>query len=327
MRMIIFILLLINLPCLASNVTVPTPSYSGPRDANVVGTALNQWSTEQMVMDDNCGLFCVTSSYITPVAPITGINYIDTDGKVYSTYPTAEPEIGIIYMAKDMANGDWVPIRGSSLISVFNSPTWIGRMRTVVRTRLVFVKNNQNKSVNYNIGPVKIGTASTNTGRTEDIFLSPLAFSLTPLTCSVYASANKIVLGDIKESELPQIGSTTSKKNIQINFDCPANVTVKGYLVDILHPSNTGKALLINEDNLESATGVAINIYTNRTGSSPLPFGFDSNIAGGVNELFILPAVWMPYKESLTLSASVIRTGKLTAGKINALLGITFSYQ
>lgn len=333
MRWSLILLCLLTALCRAGTpVYIPVGTLintTTPRDRALAGTPLTEWGPDTRGGWHQCPIFqnCNTAWNLQPVNA-TDQTYTE-NGTTYTVYQTSDPQIGVVYEVRDV-NGPWIPAIGTTKFVFFSgSPgnTYDSR----VRVKLVYrAAHSRAGTVSHTVASnVMIGSAMTNAGGDgpEDYYLQSSTFNLTAQTCTVSSSSSKIALGNINESLLRDTGSTGPKVSIGITFNCPENVGVKGYLVDILHPSNTGNKLLINEKVAGAAEGVAINIYTNRTGDKPLPFGYDTNVSGGINELPILPAIWMPYVDTINLSAQIVRTGPIKAGKINALLGLTFTYQ
>lgn len=318
----------------AGNATIYPGVYintSAPRDANIIGMPATNWGSISASPGYDCGgvawNYCNDKFYLKPMNS-TGNDYIDSEtGNTYTIYKTTDPAIGVVYEIKDLSQNYFTPARGVDEI-LFYAGNATKIYTSKARARLIYIGNFSTGNYFHMFSPSAIGVVRTNAGVAGTLSIMANSFTVSPLTCTVSAaSGSKINLGDINESSLPEVGSAGDKVPFSINLSCPANVTVKGYLVDILHPSNTGNKLLINETIPGAAEGVAVNIYSARILDKALPFGYDSSVAGGVNELPILPAVWKAYEETINLSAQLVRTGELKAGKVNAMLGITFSYQ
>lgn len=263
--------------------------------------------------------------------PYTGITSY-YDGNTYKVYDIGIPGLGITIGAKD-PNGYFIPVTNEE-VKIYPSPGTsnddnlsILGMEGMVR----FVKTGGHvKSGIWSVPKKLISTvacyAKDNKSWASYINLSVPSLAINTSGCEVQSGATKTVnMGNIKMSDFTAIGSLSSGKSVNVNLRCDSNVKLYATVSDQSNMSNRTNTVTLSSDS--TAKGLGVQVFYNNS-VSPIILGPDDSSKGATNQ-FSLFKTTTAADEMVTLpfSFKYIRTGALSAGTANALVGITLSYQ
>ncbi|HFV9915591.1 TPA: fimbrial protein [Salmonella enterica subsp. diarizonae serovar 61:l,v:z35] len=239
-------------------------------------------------------------------------------------------EIGVVVWAGDTAFSSARPMSGNSWTNVFNNFCTGSSQGTSVYVRPVILKRNTSGMINIpytTIGSIRIRNMSGGTyyGKTAFTFsLNSMTIINGAKSCTLMSGQNVTVpLNTISLMSIPSAGSELQGGTTSISLNCQTGVSVFATLTDATTPSNTSNLLSLTPDS--TATGVGLRLYKNND-STPLSFGPDSPVKGNLNQWRLSAGTEaMP---SVVLRANYVNTnGTPTAGTVNGVTTITFSYQ
>lgn len=239
-------------------------------------------------------------------------------------------EVGVVVWAGDTSFGSARPMSGNAWTNVFNNYCTTSSQGYSVYVRPVILKRNTTGTINIpytTIGSIRIRNTSggTYSGKTAFTFsLNSMTIINGAKSCTLMSGQNVTVpMNHIGLSSIPSAGSEAQGGTTVINLNCQSGVSVFATLTDSTTPSNTSNLLTLTPDS--TATGIGLRIYKNND-VTPLSFGPDSPVKGNLNQWKLSAGTeTMP---SATLRANYVNlNGSPTAGTVNGITTITFSYQ
>ncbi|EBC7388299.1 adhesin [Salmonella enterica] len=239
-------------------------------------------------------------------------------------------EVGVVVWAGDTDFRSAKPMSGNSWINVFNKWCSYSSQGTSVYVRPVILKRNTSGVINIPytaIGSIRLRNMSGGTfsGKTSFTFsLNNMTITNGAKSCTLLSGQNVTVpLNTISLMSIPSSGSELQGGITNISLKCQTGVSVFATLTDATTPSNISNVLTLTPES--TATGIGLRLYKNND-SSPLSFGPNSPIKGNLNQWKLSAGTEsMP---SVVLRANYINTnGSPTAGTVNGVTTITFSYQ
>lgn len=297
-----------------------------PRDRALEGTALTDWGPDIKGAWHDCGLLwgnCNNAWYLLPVNS-TDKSYIE-NGKTYTIYKTSDPQIGVVYEVRELNTATWVPAVGTYKYEIFkgNSARYY---ESRVRVKLVYIYgHSQAGTMSHTVNrSVMIGSVMTNAGGDgpEDYYLDNSTFNLTATTCSISSNA-KVSLGNIRESDMSVVGAKSQEVPFSLSYNCPENISVNAFLTDLLYQQNKSDYLWMKKDVAGAAEGlmIAISAQHPQTGQKII---FSMSDTDKKN---ILQSKPVPLQGEVQMYAQVVTMSIPKPGNMNALLGITFTYE
>ncbi|TDQ99576.1 type 1 fimbria pilin [Paraburkholderia silvatlantica] len=339
--------ILLVLPGVASaawatnNITISTLGTqtfnNGNADQNHAGTAIGNWTSTMTATVWSGGALDYFSGYTWAMASqsaIAGVTYTDSSsGQSYPVYPTGVPNIGVVVGIADAGVSTLKPFT-AAWTQVWTGSAW-GSVGFGTRARLVAT------------GPLRAGTytipaqivaslkatsdaAGTSlTGSVATLSISGATVTVTAQSCVVTAGKNQVVtLPTVSVGNFHGVGSSPSAANsFNMQLSCPAGIALYATMTDATTPGNTGNYLTLSPATT-SATGVGVQIYANGS-TSPVSFGPDSSYPGNTNQWYVGGSASSPSTAyNIPFTVRYVQTAAtMTAGSVEALATITFSYQ
>jgi type 1 fimbria pilin len=307
--------------------------YKGPADSVKIGEQIGAvWIAEgtQPGMCISPTPQGITHAYVSPISPPTNLTTI-IDGISYTVFDTGTPGIGWVMSVKDRngqpqplmpTRNQWYPSQGTAT----NGRDTIGGT-----VKVTFVKTASHLETGVSVIPSQqfaLITCLSQSGAQLDS-----AYILTPARqvtiqasgCVVQTpSSTTVGMGNYNAGNFPSVGSTSPAKGYTIQLSCDADVVLKATVSDQSNTANTSNIVSLTGDSVASGLGVQV-FYNN--GSTPLDLGPDNTSKGNLNQFDITSTVTSAQTVRVPFSFKYIRTGDIGAGKADALVGVTFSYQ
>lgn len=313
------------------NLSVPNITISGPRDNVTYPVIRGNWSTAQgaNILSDSCGWY-MYSNWVVSSNARTGM-----------TISTSTPYTGVktfdIY-ATGITNIGYIAIEGAGVTSSPSNPlkdtmtlNWQGTVASMGESlSFAFVQTGPLESGSYNIpGQLIANHYGSRNSSSNDMSAGPAPFYYTTTkitvnskTCTIDAgSANQTVtLPDISTSVLTSPGATGGNTMFYVTLNnCDPSIKLYATLTDANDTSST--EFLTNTG---TATGVNTRILLG-SNQTPLPLGPQSSVKGNPGQFYINTG---QTSYAVPFMAQYLQTGSTaTAGSVNSLLWVTFSYQ
>ena len=254
------------------------------------------------------------------------------NGKTYNVYDIGIPGLGITIGARD-PSGYIIPVTNKDAVLYPSPGTSNSDSNSVlgVAAEVRFVKTGEHVKSGVWSVPKSTISGVTCYAKNNKQWASYIKLDVPRLTiktsgCEVQSGATKTVnMGNIKMSDFTAIGSLSSGKSVNVNLRCDSNVKLYATVSDQSHTSNRTNTVTLSSDS--TAKGLGVQVFYNNS-VSPILLGPDDSSKGATNQ-FSLFKTTTAADEMITLpfSFKYIRTGALSAGTANALVGITLSYQ
>lgn len=307
-------------------------NYSGPADAVGVGQLIgstwvamgNQQMCHSSAMD-------IARAVIVPISAPTQLK-VNIDGVVYSTFATGIPGISWIMSIKDShayyysalgaTENQWYPALGTGDISQID----IGG-----DVKVSFIKTDTRLITGTSVIPAqnfaKIVCYRQDGSIVDQAFIktSNRVVTVQAKGCSVTTPANATLnLGDFTNYHFPSVGSTVGNASYTISLSCDADVNLKATVSDQTNKTNTSNIVTLTPSS--AAHGLGVQVFYNGS-TTPLALGPDNSSIGNLNQFSIARTSSNNQTMNVPLQFKYIRTGAITAGSANAIVGLTFSYQ
>lgn len=316
-----------------------TLSLGGPVDGNnnVTGMLIGGWSGSVTALLNTTG--CSTPGTFSTWAVATDVPLsmtVSNGGLTYPVYPTEIPNIGYFVQAKD-PNQTGQPLSKTPTQSLWSS-TNVGAGVLGVTVKVQFVATGPLQPGTYNLASHKVGDGwlSTNKTSNDKTLSSPLSYNgltitVTGSTCTINSGdENKtVLLPTVPVGSFQGIGSNSSahsQQSFTIGLNCQAGIALYATMSDITSPNNTSNILTLSPSS--TASGIGLQLWANGA-NTPVSFGPASSAQGNLNQWYVggnsssAAAMYtIPF-----IARYVQISGKLTAGTVNAISTITFSYQ
>lgn len=153
------------------------------------------------------------------------------------------------------------------------------------------------------------------------VLIQPQTVTINNKTCSVLSSSLAVNLPAANVNNFPVLGSTSSPTPFTIPINCATSTNVYMTFTDLSNPAQTSSVLSASPSSTSSGLGLQLQ----RNGNQTIYFGPDSNLPGTVNQFLALGNAINV--NSLSFTASYIRTGAVSPGTLNAAATFTMSYQ
>lgn len=307
-------------------------SYSGPADDVSVGQSVGPaWSAinSKASMCNKNPYFARV--YVSPVRPDTGLT-TTIDGVTYSVYDSGSPGIGIVIGVKDSnannysaltnTRNQWYPAPGTStyagaIIGGYAKVTLVkttGHLQSGVTTLAA-----------QNIAQIQCYGSGGDLRDAAYINISQTQLTVSATGCQVQSGANRVIdMGNISTGTLPDVGSLSAGKSTSIALTCDTGIHVAATVSDQSNTGNTSSIIGLSGDS--TAKGIGIQAFYNGA-STPISLGADNSSKGNANQFSIGDISSQGQTVTVPLMFKYVRTGDMTAGSANGLVGVTFSYQ
>ncbi|WP_157656232.1 fimbrial protein [Burkholderia ubonensis] len=318
------------------NVSIASPlTFSGPADANPVGTQIGNWSggvTNKTAFDiGNC---MGSYAYAAPVdIPISGLTH-ESAGVSYPVYATGIPGIGYVIGIKDPNASNWVSIAPPQT-QTYPAPGMAGGAQSslgfTVQIKLVAT------------GPVATGSHffpprlvanmraldrnKQPVATTLQLYLSGFIVNVTSSGCRITQGADQAIkLPSLPAIDFKGVGSSAgTARQFTVGIACDPNVAIYATMTDVSNPSNTGDFLSLGAGSSAAGVGVQLHKFNE---AQPIRFGPDSSRKGNVNQWPVGKTASGAQTFSIPFEARYVQTGAVVKpGSVNAMSTITFSYQ
>ena len=309
-------------------------SYSGPADDLTVGQQIGPAWVASGSNDVMCGVASeriFSTAYIRPLMPPTPLT-VSIDGVTYNVFETGTPGIGWIMGVKDKNANSFTPLLpGPTIFYPVPGTASDARVSIGGQAKITLVKTSTRLVTGETLLP---GTnlaqiqCMDRTGAVRDdanIRMEPKKILVEATGCEVISSKAPVVnMGKFKTTDFPSVGSTAGDENIQISLKCNNNIILAATISDLSDVSNFTDTLSLTQDS--GAKGLGVYVY-NGSQSTPQQLGPDSSAKGTFNQFYIKTTSVNGENVELPLRFKYVRTGDMTPGSANALVGVTFSYQ
>lgn len=306
--------------------------YNGPADAVSFGDQIGPaWVAdhEQIQMCSTFPDFNITTAVVEPVSPPTAYT-TSIDGVTYQVFSTGTEGIGWVMGVKDTrANNftplmnmkqQWYPAPGTPTGPI---PIIGGEGRVTLVKVATHLHTGNTTLLAQNIAIIKCYGEAGNLVDSAFIKINSINIYVNATGCTVESSKEPVLdFGKFTNGQFPSIGSTSTEKNINIALKCNSNVTIQATLSDQSDLANRSRNIKLTSDS--TAQGLAIQAFHN---GESLELGPDDSSKGVQNQFFISSPVSEGQTIQVPLSFKYVRTGDISPGTANGLVGITFSYQ
>ncbi|PKH22751.1 hypothetical protein CIG19_12300 [Enterobacterales bacterium CwR94] len=311
-----------------------TIEYAGGADSHKIGEIIgSKWAADAKngYMCRRAGAPIFQTAKIIGQAANTG-NKVVLDGVAYDIYDTGRQGLGFIVGVKDtnahnftsLTNepGTFYPAPGTSTIL---------QQEIGGEVRVMLVKMSEHLVSGSFLTP-RITLARIECydklNRQRDfayIHLAPIQVVINVTGCRLQSAGLNIVpMGRVATKVFKEVGDRSDAKNANVLLSCDRNVKLHATLSDMSNPANVSDVVSLSADS--SAKGLGVQAYYNNN-PTPIKLGPDSSARETLNQFFILNTINDNEPVDMPFSFRYVRTGDLTPGSANALMGLTLSYQ
>lgn len=315
-------------------------SYTGPADGVSFGDQIGPtWvasaNQEQMCLVDPEHP-TVQRHYRATVSPIAAsTNYRTTiDGVEYMVFDSGTPGIGWVMGVKDTNANAFTPLISNDLqwfpapgTESHPPPRWdIGGYAKITLVKIsTHLATGITNLAAQNLAQVRCYGQYGELTDSAYIKINSIPIIVNASGCTVESPKDPVLdFGKFTNGQFPSVGSLSAAKDIHVQIKCDAGVNVFASLSDQSNIGNRTTNITLTHDS--TGAGLAIQAFYNG-GSSPVLLGADDPSKGAANQFHIGNSSSQGQVIQIPLSFKYVRTGDISPGTANGLVGITFSYQ
>lgn len=308
-------------------------SYTGPADDVSVGQQIGPaWSaSNKNVYMCNNSSKATAKAYVSAVRPSTGLT-TTISGVNYIIYDSGTPGIGLVVGVKDSnatnysalmtTQNQWYPAPGTNTVP-YNGIGGYGKVTLVKTTG--HLQTGTTTLAAQNIAIVQCYGSDGSATDSAYIKIAQTQITVAATGCTVQSGANRVIdMGNVSTGSLPSVGSQSPAKSTSIGLSCDTGIHVAATISDQSNTANTSNIIGLTSGS--TAKGIGIQAFYNGS-STPVSLGPDDSSKGNTNQFSIADISTQGQSVTVPLAFRYVRTGDMTAGTANGLVGVTFSYQ
>ncbi|KAA8995381.1 oxidoreductase [Affinibrenneria salicis] len=308
-------------------------SYAGPADDVSIGQQIGPaWSASNLnVYMCNNSSKATARAYVSAVRPSTGLT-TTISGVNYIIYDSGTPGIGLVIGVKDTnatnysalltTRNQWYPAPGTNTVP-YNGIGGYGKVTLVKTTG--HLQTGTTTLAAQNIALVQCYGTDGSFTDSAYIKIAQTQITVAATGCNVQSGANRVVnMGNVSTGTLPSVGSQSEAKSTSITLTCDTGIHVAATVSDQTNTGNISNIIGLSSDS--TAKGIGIQAFYNGS-STPINLGPDNSSKGNTNQFSVADISSQGQALTFPLTFKYVRTGDMTAGTANGLVGVTFSYQ
>lgn len=325
-----------------STLTFYSLTYDGNADNRAAGQPISDWGWHAQVWQTEMCYYTnaqgqeeekLATAFIVPEQPSSGLTTV-IDGITYTVFETGTPGIGWVLGISYAVSGNnftplmlgetqWYPAAGTPTAAQFRIGGYVkvtlvktekhlttGSTTLNPRVLAKIVCKDANGAVLEN-SYIRIGTAATMDVRVKG--------------CEVQSSGAEVVnFNTLNSSDFHNVGSVSAAQDRTIRLKCDQGIHLMATVSDQSNLSN--RSNIVSLTGSSTASGLGIQVFYNN-GAEPLLLGPDSSGPGTQGQFQVVTNTTQNQVINFPLMFRYIRTGDISAGTANGLIGVTFSYQ